>query len=118
MEAMENPEHLRADRSDQAVILLAEDDVLVENIVRITLERDGHFVLTSQNGEEALLLSRKYPGEIHLLLSDIDMPRMNGVDLARRVSAERPGICVLLTSGYFNGPVQDYNFLPKPFRPD
>lgn len=57
---MENPERLRPDRPDQSVILAAEDDVLVLNIVRITLERDGYFVLTAENGEEALMLSRNY----------------------------------------------------------
>src|ERR1700693_3958944 len=53
----ENPEHLRPDSRVQPVIFVVDDDVMVENIVRITLERNGYFILTAENGEEAVMLS-------------------------------------------------------------
>src|SRR5213594_4872810 len=68
---MQSPEHLLPDNPDQPVILIAEDEVTIQNIARITLEREGYFVLTAENGEVAMLLSQQYPGKIHLLLADI-----------------------------------------------
>jgi two-component system, cell cycle sensor histidine kinase and response regulator CckA len=112
---MKNPLHLRPDRSDQSVILVADDDVMVLNIVRITLEREGYFVLTAENGEEALVLSRSYPGEIHLFLTDVCMPKMSGIQAAKRIAKERPGICVLLVSGTFDEDNPGFPLLSKPF---
>ncbi len=114
---MQNPEHLLPDRPDQTVILVAEDDVVVQNVVRITLERDGYFVLTADDGHQALLLSRKFPGDIHLLISDIDMPKMDGIELSNYVSKERPGICVILMSGSRKISHPNVVFLDKPFGP-
>jgi CheY-like chemotaxis protein len=112
---MRNPENLRPSRPDQSVILVAEDDVMIQNVVRVTLERDGYFLLTAENGEEALVLSRNYPGEIHLLLTDVGMPRMNGIQAAKRLTAERPGLCVLLMSGSFEDENPGFPLLRKPF---
>src|SRR5690349_21219658 len=65
---MKNPENLKPAQADQTVILIAEDEVLVANIVRIILEKHGYFILTASDGENALFISRQYPGPIHLLL--------------------------------------------------
>ena len=111
---MRNPEHLLPQRPDQPVILVADDDVMVVNIVRIALEKAGCFVLTAQNGAEALELSHKFPGSIHALVSDIKMPRMDGLELRERILSERPATKVLLMSGEFEGPTTG-PFLPKPF---
>src|SRR5438093_11221235 len=75
----QNPEHLRQNHPDQPVILIADDEVMIQNIVRVTLEQEGYFVLTAENGEAALVMSRQYPGRIHLLLTDVGMPNMSGV---------------------------------------
>ena len=114
---METTLHLRPDRSDQCVILVAEDDVLVLNVARITLERVGCFVLTAENGHEALFLSRQYSGRIHLLLSDIQMPRLDGIELARQIQKERPGTHILLMSGYSHERNPGFGFMRKPFTP-
>ncbi len=92
---------------------------MVQNVARITLEHDGYFVLTADDGENALLLSRQYPGPIHVLLTDIVMPRMNGVELSRHISAERPGTEIVYMSGYpFDERVNpNYPLLQKPFGP-
>jgi DNA-binding response OmpR family regulator len=80
------------------------------------LEADGYFVLTAHDGEEALHISREFPGTIHGVLSE--MPIMDGVELRERILVERPGIPVLLMSGYVDAAVPfDVAFLAKPFDP-
>jgi YesN/AraC family two-component response regulator len=97
------------------VILLAEDEVMIQNLVRVLLERDGYFVLTAENGEDALLLSREYPFEIHLLLSDVCMPKIDGIQLAQTLKTERPGLCIVLMSGYCEQMNPGFPLLKKPF---
>jgi CheY-like chemotaxis protein len=118
VESVQNLEYLRPDDAGQTVVLVADDEVIVQNFVRITLERHGYFVLTAENGEEALLLSRKYPSNIHLLLSDVRMPIMSGIELSKRISIERPGIRILLMSSDFGeGYPAKVPLLEKPFSP-
>ena len=102
------------------VILLAEDEPLVRNLLRTLLTEDGYSVLDAHNGERALELSRQYEGSIHLLVSDIRMPGMDGVELSNHIIRERPGIKVLLMSGKVPGEpliLGDARFLRKPFLP-
>ena len=114
---MNNPENLRPPNPDQTVILIVDDEVLVRNVARITLESEGYFILTADNGEEALYISRQYQGVIHLLLSDVKMPKMDGLELRSKILLERPGITVLLMSGQIELPTEDIHFLQKPFGP-
>src|SRR4051812_37824154 len=65
----------------QSVILVAEDDALIRNLVTLLMQQEGYFALSAADGHEGLELLRKYPGAIHLLITDVDMPRMNGTDL-------------------------------------
>ena len=81
------------------VILLAEDDVGVQFFVWSLLKAEGFTVLTVGDGVAALEASRNHPGAIDLLLSDVAMPRMGGLELCKTLSAERPGIKVLMMSG-------------------
>ena len=117
---MNNPENLRPSRSDQTVILIAEDDVMVANVARIALENDGHFILTASDGEEALSIARRYTGAIDILLTDIKMPGMDGLKLREYMLADRPEIKVLLMSGETevvgNLPVLRKPFLPRDLR--
>jgi two-component system, cell cycle sensor histidine kinase and response regulator CckA len=116
---MLNAKRLRPTDPGQSVVLLAEDDVMVLTIARITLEKEGYFVLTAENGDAALYLSRQVPCEIHLLLTDVRMPKMGGVELSKVISVERPSTRIVLMSGYTSG--EDINpnfpFLRKPFGP-
>jgi hypothetical protein len=66
---MEEPETLRPIRCDQSVVLVVEDDVMVRDFARVVLEGEGYFILTADNGEEAMCISRRYRGDIHVLLS-------------------------------------------------
>ena len=90
------------------------------------LQREGYGVIKARQSTEALLFNVEFPGEIHLLLTDMCMaPHVNGRRLAEQVRAARPGIAVLYMSGFVDDPemareVADGSavFLPKPFRPD
>ena len=69
----------------ETVILLAEDDPVVRNLVRLMLSKEGYCVLTANDGQEALEICRNFKNAIHLLLTDKTMPRMNGLQLAESV---------------------------------
>jgi two-component system cell cycle sensor histidine kinase/response regulator CckA len=75
-------------------------------------------MLTAVDGERALELATNYEGEIHLLLSDFEMARMGGIELATALSLARPAIKVLMMSGFVGGMLvlnEGWHFLPKPF---
>ena len=97
--------------------MVVDDEVLLRNIARIVLESEGYFILTAGNGEEALEISRQYPGIIHAVLSDVQMPKMDGLELRDRILTERSGIKVLLMSGYMTVTAESIQFLQKPFGP-
>ena len=83
----------------QAVILVADDEALIRTVVTLLLQQIGYFVLSAADGHEGLELSRHYPGRIDLVITDVNMPRMNGDDLCRHLMEERPGIKMLVMSG-------------------
>jgi PAS domain S-box-containing protein len=105
-------------------VLLVEDDDQVRELTRSVLRRSGYEVLEAQNAGEALLLSEQHEGPIHLLLSDVIMPRVGGHVLAERLARARPELKVLFMSGYVDDPVKLEHviaagaaFLPKPVLP-
>lgn len=81
-------------------ILLVDDDASVRHFTARALKLDGHEVATADDGAEGLevLLSRK--GGVDLVLSDIRMPEMDGVELAEAAAGRFPGLPVLLMTGY------------------
>jgi len=81
-------------------ILLTEDEAGVRGYVRYILERHGYRVAEASNGIEAMDVVRSYPGPIHLLLTDVVMPEVGGVELAAQFAAVYPGVPVLYMSGY------------------
>jgi two-component system cell cycle sensor histidine kinase/response regulator CckA len=112
---VQDPRHLLPSQVARTVVLIAEDDVMVRNMVRIALEEEGYFVLATGDGEQALTLSREFPGIIHALLTDVKMPNLDGLELRKTILTERPGIRVLLMSGYTERPVENIPVLLKPF---
>jgi CheY-like chemotaxis protein len=86
--------------SQGETILLAEDETGVRKYTRDILQRYGYIILEACNGAEALSVARSHPGTIHLLLTDIIMPTMGGVELAEKFSTEYPNVAVLFMSGY------------------
>jgi CheY-like chemotaxis protein len=104
------------------VILLAEDEERVRSLAARVLAQQGYKVIEACDGQQALEIAERCGGEIHLLFSDIMMPRMSGLELAGRLRRCRPGIKVLLTSGYTGDVVAQEGalnpsipFLQKPF---
>ena len=99
------------------MILLVDDDPLLRNAARIALEREGYFILTAADGEEALHLSRSFPGKIRLLLTDVEMPKVDGLQLREKLLEERPATKALLMSARVKMPLKQ-GFLRKPFTLD
>ena len=106
-------------------ILLVEDDDQVREVVLSILRRDGYQLLDARDAETALLISKQWPGKIHLLLTDVVMPKMNGRELAKHLVAQRPDTQVLFMSGYTQNVIIHHNvldaglvLLQKPFTPD
>jgi hypothetical protein len=82
-----------------SVILVADDNGLVRNVVGLLMQRRGASgILSAADGCEGLDLSRQYSGTIDLVITDVEMPRMNGTDLCGHLLEERPGIKVLVMS--------------------
>ena len=106
---------------NETVILLAEDDPVVRNLIRTLLAREGYATLTANDGEEALQLCEAFTDPIHLLLTDVSMPRMDGWKLSERVRKLRPAIRLIIMSGETVNTIRTGNrpdaFLQKPFVP-
>jgi len=81
-------------------ILLVDDDESVRILVQRILIQQGFHVITARDGAEALEVASAYAEHIGLLLTDVIMPKVNGLVLARRLVQQRPGIRVLYISGY------------------
>ncbi|MFA5808181.1 MAG: response regulator [bacterium] len=94
-------------------ILLVEDSDVVREVIARMLEDVGFTVLKASGGEEALSLSRRGDVPFDLLLTDIVMPEMGGVELADRVAAEQPGARILFMTGYAEEVVVNEGILGK-----
>ena len=106
-------------------VLLVEDERPVRAVTLRILRAQGYFVIEAGDGVEALALAQCHSGPIHLLVTDVVMPRMGGIELAERLRALRPETRVLHVSGYvdraiWDGPVRAAGaaFLQKPFLPE
>ncbi len=105
-------------------ILLAEDQDMVRELVTEILRSNGYTVLLAHNGTEAVRVSEQYEATIHLLITDVVMPHMNGRELARRLLPARPDMKVIFMSGYAEDAIIHHgvldagmHFVQKPFRP-
>jgi diguanylate cyclase (GGDEF)-like protein len=104
-------------------ILVADDEPLIRNLIRACLEPLGYNVLLAGNGADALNVATTYQGPIHLLLSDIIMPDLDGRELARRINRVKPAIRTVFISGFPTHAATDAThgglaagFLAKPFK--
>jgi CheY-like chemotaxis protein len=94
-------------------ILLVEDSDVVRDVIVRLLEEGGFTVLSASCGEDALSISRRKDVSIDLLLTDIVMPEMNGVELADRLERERPDMRILFMTGYAEEVVVNEGILGK-----
>ncbi len=81
-------------------ILVVDDDAWVRVLARDVLAADGYRVLEAADGPDAIRVASEHPGPIHLLLTDVVMPGMNGCELAAALAARRPGMKVMFMSAY------------------
>lgn len=105
-------------------ILVVEDSESLREMAREYLESAGYTVVEAASGAEALQKAKDFAGTIHLLLTDVVMPEMNGPELATDMVSLRPGIKVIFTSGYTDDAIArqgvldpDVTFIQKPYRP-
>jgi two-component system cell cycle sensor histidine kinase/response regulator CckA len=103
-------------------VLVVEDQEAVRQYLRTVLERSGYRVLEAGNGPDALALVNRFDQTIHLIVTDLVMPLMNGRDLTEKLKITRPGTKVLFISGYANETIDDRGidkpdlvYLQKPF---
>ncbi|GAB4300948.1 MAG: hypothetical protein Kow0090_16470 [Myxococcota bacterium] len=118
----------KEETEDVTTVLLVEDDNILRDALKSFLEKLGYNVLTAANGEEALKLSDGFNKNVHLLITDIVMPGINGVELSAIIKKTRPFIRVLWISGYMkecaacpaNDAISDLDAicLDKPFSTD
>jgi signal transduction histidine kinase/DNA-binding response OmpR family regulator len=105
-------------------ILLAEDDALVRAMATTFLTDYGYTVLAAENGEAAVQLFLQNQDNIDLLLFDLLMPKMNGLEACKEIQKVRPGIKALIASGYLpeaqaldTGPGDRVSMVAKPYNP-
>ncbi|MCX6628292.1 MAG: ATP-binding protein [Candidatus Solibacter sp.] len=110
--------------SGSETVLLVEDDEMVRHLVRETLVRAGYRVMDTSDPSEARRLSGSYRGVIHLLITDVVMPKVSGRELAGELHGQRGGMKVLYMSGYTDTGIvntgilqKEVAFLQKPFTP-
>jgi two-component system cell cycle sensor histidine kinase/response regulator CckA len=105
-------------------VLLVEDDEAVRGLVRRTLHGSGYTVMEAHDGEEALSILREQSGAIDVVVTDVNMPQMNGYELADRIADMQPRAGVVIMSGFAEEslergaePPTRRRFLEKPFTP-
>jgi CheY-like chemotaxis protein len=103
-------------------VLIVEDEPVVRRLTVRALAERGYHVLEAEDGPSALSVAQEHEAELHLLITDVVMPGMNGKELADRLTADRPDLRVLYISGYAEHAVvrqgvlvEGIAFLSKPF---
>jgi len=99
------------DAQPRETILVVDDDVGLRSVTQLALEQDGYRVLAAADGDEALELARTYPGPIHLLVTDLVMPGMDGAELGRQIGSFRLGIQILYVTAYAVAQLADHQIL-------
>jgi PAS domain S-box-containing protein len=115
---------LREKLEGSETILIVEDEVALRTLLSRFFRLYGYEVLEARDGDEALLACQQHQGPIHIMLTDVVMPRMNGSELADRLTPLHPEMQVFFMSGYTDSDLAPYGVLdpsktiiPKPFRP-
>jgi PAS domain S-box-containing protein len=118
-----SPDMLVAPKGTETILLVEDEDSL-RNLSRLILQASGYTVLEARDGQEAIWVAEQHSASIHLLVTDVVMPRMSGRQLADMLAQTRPDLAVLYMSGYTDEAVLRHGvfeagvaFLQKPFTP-
>jgi CheY-like chemotaxis protein len=110
------------EESQNKTILVVDDEAMVLDVVAAFIEQMGHKVLLARGGHEALQVTRDHVGKVDLLLTDVMMPKMNGLELAKTLVTANPDLKVIFMSGCLqpaiaaqNTPCFENGFVKKPF---
>jgi CheY-like chemotaxis protein len=124
-EGTPSQEYALADLPGAETILVVDDETAVRSVVCRGLRRRGYHVLEATNGEDALIVADRYAAPIHLVVSDVVMPKMDGRALFDQLRHWYPNTCCLFISGYAQGAITPsdlagarMHFLAKPFSLD
>ncbi|HUD99356.1 MAG TPA: response regulator [Bryobacteraceae bacterium] len=112
-------EKVPASNSDNTILFA--DDGSYQELVAKLLYKCGYHVILARDGNDAIQKAREFDGVIQMLLSDVEMPGMTGIELAIQINKERPDTKILLISGLPAGMLvlnNGWQFLPKPFLSD
>jgi two-component system, cell cycle response regulator CpdR len=96
-----------------ARILLADDDSAMRNALEASLIADGHQVVSADNGADAHAILAAGPQKFHVLISDVQMPEMDGFQLAEKALAMSPSLRIVLMSGFADGFKQGEALKPR-----
>lgn len=105
-------------------VLLVEDEQELRSLFALLLEMEGFTVYQANDGSEGLDLMKAHAGDIRLMITDLNLPKLGGVDLIQRARALNPSVKIVGTSGMGGITIRDMvlkagadDFLPKPFQP-
>ena len=108
-----------------ATILVVEDETALRRLICFSLEKRGHEVLAAKDGAEAFEIFRQHSAQIQLIVTDLMMPRMNGLEIKEQIAALRPDVKFLFMSGYAENIIGQHRaslegcaFMEKPFLPE
>jgi two-component system, cell cycle sensor histidine kinase and response regulator CckA len=110
--------------SGTETVLVVEDEPALRRLISVSLEKRGYTVLAAEDGTEAIRILENNPGEINLVVSDIMMPKLNGLELRKKAILRQPEMRFLFISGYAEDTIgqtahlpKDAGYLEKPFLP-
>jgi two-component system, cell cycle sensor histidine kinase and response regulator CckA len=113
-----------SETSGTETLLIVENESAIRHLLQVALRRNGYTVLAAESGREALQLVRNHAGPLHLMITDVMMPDMDGPELVRQLSTIRPDTRTLFMSGYMDDTLGERgilstnaNFIQKPFSP-
>ncbi|MBE9570272.1 MAG: cache domain-containing protein, partial [Proteobacteria bacterium] len=113
------------DLSGSETVLIVEDDTRLLNLAQKVLQSYGYRILAAENGEEALKIGKQHEGSIHVMITDVVMPKMGGREAAELLQPLYPQMKVIYMSGYTDNAIVRHgvlkpglNFLEKPFTPE
>jgi len=92
---------------NEETILLIEDEPMLLELLKAVLEEEGYRIETAKNGEDAVALFRRQPDKIDLVLSDMGLPKMGGWDVFERLRELKPGLKMILASGYVDSATRE-----------